>query len=451
MIIIKNGYLVTPTEIFTADILLKDGKIAGIGDNLSDSDAKIIDAKGKYILPGGIDVHTHMALPFGGTISADDFENGTKAAAFGGVTTIIDFAMQAKGDSLSQTLNDRLKVAADSYIDYGMHISITDLTQDVMDEIPQTIKNGVPTFKLFMTYTNLVVDDYTLFNAIKLVGNNNGRISVHAENYSMITKSVENLLANNCTAPKYHAISRPDYVEAEAVARACMWAEETNSPLYIVHLSSAKGLTKIMESRNRGGKIFCETCPQYLMLTTDNYEEENFGGAKYVMSPPLRSKVDNEFLWSGISKGEIQVIGSDHCPFNMQQKEMGLNSFASIPNGGPGVETSLMILHSEGVLKNRITLNKMVEIMSQNPAKLFGLGNKGSLTVGKDADIVIFDAHKEVVFSKDTLHSNIDYSVYDGLKITGMPVTTISKGKILCDNDTFFGVKGQGEYLQRKI
>jgi len=452
MYIIKNGLIVTPNSTFKADVLVKDGVIQAIGEDLSCDGAEIIDAAGKYVLPGGIDVHTHMALPFGGTISADDFGDGTKSAAFGGITTIVDFAIQPKGQTLKQTIVNRRAEADDKVcIDYGIHVAITDLTDEIMEEMVDVIKDGCPTFKLFMTYPGLAVDDYTLFNALKKATENGGMIGVHAENLNLITRYTEKLLAAGCTEPLYHEVSRPDYVEAEAVSRAIMWAEETGSKLYVVHLSTEKGLNRIKESRAKGYSIMCETCPQYLLLTKESYKEENFGGAKYVMSPPLRSEIDNEALWKGLASGNVQIVGSDHCPFTMEQKKLGKDSFAKIPNGAPGTETIMMLLHSEGVLKGKITLNKMVEVISYNPAKIFGLGAKGAIEVGKDADIVIFDPDAKKKLSASTLHSMSDYTPFDGIEITGVPIITMSRGKIVCDNGKFTGEKGWGKFIKRKI
>lgn len=451
MHLIKNGTIVTPLSQYKADVLIKDGCIQSIGENLCCDYALIIDASDKYVLPGGIDVHTHMALPFGGTVSSDDFEYGTKAAAFGGITTIVDFAIQAKGQSLTETISKRRAEADNKVcIDYGLHLAITDLTPSVMEEIVTTIDYGCPTFKLFMTYS-FAVDDFTLFHALKKAQENGGMISVHAENLNMITRNTKMLLDKGCTAPIYHAESRPDYVEAEAISRATMWAEETGASLYVVHLSSAKGLDKIRESRSRGGKILCETCPQYLILSKDNYLEENFGGAKYVMSPPLREKHNNEILWNGLNSGDIQIIGSDHCPFTLADKNMGIGSFDKIPNGAPGVETSMMLLYSEGVLKNRISINKMVEVLSFNPAKIFGLNTKGAIEVGKDADIVIFDPQAKKTLSHKTLHTQNDYSPYEGMDITGIPLVTMSRGKVVCNNGKFTGDTTWGKFISRKL
>lgn len=452
MYLIKNGVIVTPISTFKADVLVKDGIIQAIGKNLCSDGSEVIDASGKYVLPGGIDIHTHMALPFGGTVAIDDFADGTKSAAFGGITTIVDFAIQPKGQSLAETVKKRREEADDKvYIDYGLHVAITDLTSDIMEEMVDIIKDGCPTFKLFMTYPGLAVDDYTLFHALKKATENGGMIGVHAENLNLIVKNTEELLANGCTEPLYHEVSRPDYVEAEAVSRAIMWAAQTGSKLYVVHLSSKKGLELIRAARSRGEKVWSETCPQYLLLTKESYKEPGFGGAKYVMSPPLRSECDNEALWQGLANGDIQWIGSDHCPFTMKQKELGKDSFAKIPNGAPGVETSMMLLYSEGVLKGKITLNKLVEVMSYNPAKLFGMESKGAIETGKDADIVIFDPNAKKTLTPSTLHSLSDYTPFEGLEVTGVPVMTLSKGKIICNNGQFTGEKGWGKYLKRKL
>ena len=452
MHLIKNGTVVTPVSMFKADVLVKDGIIQAIGKDLCADGVEIIDAEGKYVLPGAIDVHTHMALPFGGTIAVDDFAEGTKSAAFGGITTIIDFAIQPKGQSLAETVAKR-REEADSkvYIDYGLHVAITDLTDAIMEEMIDIIKDGIPTFKLFMTYPGLAVDDYTLFHALKKASENGGMIGVHAENMNLIVKNTEALLARGYTEPYYHAVSRPEYVESEAIGRAIMWAAETGSKLYVVHLSTEKGLNLIKDARSRGEKVLCETCPQYLLLTEESYKEPGFAGAKYVMSPPLRHTSDNEALWEGLSSGDVQWVGSDHCPFTMEQKGLGKDSFAKIPNGAPGVETSLMLLYSEGVRKGRITLNKLVEVLCYNPSKLFGLSSKGAVEVGKDADIVLLDPDKKMTLSVSTLHSLSDYTPFDGLEVTGVPVMTMSKGKIICDNGVFKGENGWGKYLKRKL
>lgn len=451
MYIFKNANIVDIDKTYRADVLVQNGKVSKIQENIIESDAEIIDVAGKYLLPGCIDVHTHMELPSAGTISSDDFESGTIAAAFGGVTTIVDFASQEEGLSLTDAINKR-KAEADGkvVIDYGLTLAITEYSQKVFEEIPEVIKMGCPTFKLFMTY-DFSVDDYTLFNVMKRVDECGGMVNVHAENKSLITGNVKRLLSEGKTEPKYHEVSRPDYVEAEAVCRASILAEEANSKLYVVHLSSGKGLGMIRDSRKRGGKVLAETCLQYLVLSKEKYSEAGFGGSKYVMSPPLRAKKDNEELWYGLANGDIQVIGSDHCPFTLGDKKLGLHRFDKIPNGAPGVETSLMLLYSEGVLKNRITLNKLVEVFAYNPAKIFGLKNKGSIEVGKDADIVVFDPNVKRTVSYKNLHTKNDYSPYEGVEVVGVPVLTMSRGEIICEGDKLIGKAGRGKFIKREI
>lgn len=450
-LLIKGGKVVFGGEVKEADILVKGSTIAAVGPGLDAGDAEVIEAGGKFILPGAIDVHTHMQLPFGGTVSADDFANGTKAAAFGGVTTIIDFAIQAKGEALRETVSKR-RAEADGkvYIDYGLHVAITDLTDDIMAEIPSVIEAGCPSFKLFMTYQGLAVDDGTLYFALKTANEAGGMVGVHAENMTIIERMINKLLAEGKTEPMYHEVSRPVIAEAEAVSRAIMLAGDTGSRLYIFHLSSRPGLEKIREARQKGAPVFAETCPQYLMLSRDNYREPDFRGARYVMSPPLRGKEDQDALWAGLADGTLQAVGSDHCPFRTEQKKMGESAFNKIPNGGPGVETLLPILYSEGVGKGRLKLERLAEVTSTGPAKLFGLyPKKGAVLPGSDADLVIIDPDKEVVLSPGTLHMNVDYTLYEGLKTKGYPVATISRGKVICKNGEFYGSRGDGEFISR--
>jgi len=452
MILIQNGTLVTPVSTFRADLLIEGEKIKAVGKGLKAPGAEIVDAKGLYVLPGAIDVHTHMEMPFGGTVSADSFIDGSLAAAMGGVTSFIDFAIQPKGQSLSQTLENHQALAHNRvYVDYAFHLAVTDLTDSVLAEIPGVIRSGFPTFKLFMTYPNLAVDDYTLFQVLKSTAEHNGLVSVHAENLSMITKGVSALLAEGKTSPEYHEVSRPDYVEAEAVARAILWAQEAKSRLYIVHLSSKKGLELIEAAQRKGLPILAETCPQYLTLTKDAYLEPDFGGAKYVMSPPLRAKADNLALWKGLADGSIQTLGSDHCPFTMAQKKMGLNDFSKIPNGAPGIETILMLLHTHGVKKGKMTWNKLVEVTASNPAKIFGLSQKGSLDPGKDADIVLFDPQKKKVLGAQSLHTKSDISPYEGWEVTGVTVATLVRGEFVVKNGTLVGSVTHGKLQKRSL
>ncbi len=449
-LVIRNGTIVTASDVFKADVGISGEKITAIGHGLTGE--REIDAEGKLVFPGMIDPHVHMALPFGGTVSADDFKDGTVAAACGGVTTIIDFAIQAKGKSLAETVEARRAEAdPDVCIDYGLHPAITDFTPEVLAEVPEMIAAGMPTFKLFMTYEGWAVDDGTLFATLEAAGANGGMVGVHAENYKLLMYLIERLVAEGKTAPRYHAESRPDFCEAEAVARAILWAEQTNSPLYFFHLSSRAGLEYIIASRDRGFPIYAETCTQYLLLTDERYDEPDFGGAKYVMSPPLRKEADQKALWRGLATGDIQVVGSDHCPFTMEQKRLGEEVFTKIPNGAPGVETTLPLLYSEGVGKGRISLNRLVEVFSTNPAKLFGLyPEKGTIAVGTDADLVIFDPDREVTISVENLHMKADYTPYEGMKVKGYPVITISRGEVICEHGQFKGEAGRGRFIARK-
>jgi dihydropyrimidinase len=451
MLLIKNGTLVTPVTTFRADLLVEGEKIKAVGKGLTAPGAEVVDAKGLYVLPGAIDVHTHMEMPFGGTVSADSFLDGSLAAAMGGVTSFIDFAIQPKGKSLGQTLEDHAGLARGRvYVDYAFHLAVTDLTASVLREIPAVIKNGFPTLKLFMTYPAMAVDDYTLFQVLKSAAEHNGMVSVHAENLSMITGAVADLLAQGKTAPEYHEASRPDYVEAEAISRAILWAEEAGSRLYVVHLSTKKGLALIRAARQKGLSILAETCPQYLTLTKEAYREPQFGGAKYVMSPPLRAKADNDALWKGLADGTVQTVASDHCPFTMDQKKLGIHDFSKIPNGAPGIETILMLLFSQGVKKGRLTLNQLVQVTSANPAKIFGLPQKGGLEPGKDADIVLFDPGKEKVLGARTLHTKSDLSPFEGWEVKGVPVTTLVRGAFVVKDGVLVGAPDHGK-LQKRI
>lgn len=446
--VIKGGLIVSPQGRYRADVLVRDGKIAAIGDGLSGDES--LDATGKYLFPAGVDAHTHMAMPFGGTVSCDDFADGTVASAFGGVGTIVDFAIQAKGQSLADTIKaKRLDADGKVYVDYGLHIAITDMNPAILAEMPAMIAQGVPTFKCFMTYPGLAVDDYTLFQALKTASSNGGRVSVHAENLSLIVSGVAALLAEGKRDPYFHALSRPDYVEAEAVSRAITWAEAAGAELFIVHLSSAAGLALVKAAQARGVRVLAETCPQYLALDEECYKEPNFGGAKYVMSPPLRKKPDQDALWRGLADGSLSTVGSDHCPFTMEQKKMGLGDFSKIPNGAPGTETILPILYSEGVLKGRISLERMVDVFSAGPAKVFGLSSKGAIEPGRDADIVVFDPNAAWSLDPEQLHTKAGYSPYAGLGVKGRVDSLMVRGALVVKGGELRGQPGYGKFMAR--
>lgn len=449
--IIRNGTIVTATDIFKGDIGIKDGKINKIGMELEEEGEKIIDAKGKYIFPGGIDPHTHLDMPFGGTFSSDNFETGTIAAACGGTTTIVDFAVQPKDKDLKETAEIwREKSDGKAVIDYGIHMNITHIDDEILNEIPFMIKEGYPSFKVFMTYKGMRVDDGTLFKTLKKVSENGGLTCVHAENFHIIECNVEILLKEGKTAPKYHAISRGSLVEGEAVGRAINIAKMAEAPLYIVHNTCKEAVFEIARAREEEYPIMGETCTQYLLLSEDEYYKEGFEGAKCVMSPPLRSKDNFKYLWKAIRNNTLQVVATDHCPFFMKQKELGKDSFDKIPNGAPGIELRMALLYTYGVLKNEININKFVEVTSTNAAKIYGMyPKKGTIAVGSDADLVIFNPDKEIEVTVDILHENVDYTPYEGFKLKGFPEVTLSRGEIIAKNGKFVGEIGRGEFIKR--
>src|SRR5687767_4934985 len=452
-ILIKGGTIVTATDQYVGDVFVEGEKITTIGTALGMNADRVIDAKGKFVLPGGIDVHTHMDMPFGGTTSADDFESGTIAAAFGGTTTIVDFAIQYKGQTLHHAWETWMKKAErKAAIDYGFHMIITDLSDQVETEMDAMVKEGVTSFKLFMAYPGVfMLDDGSIFRAMRRTGKNGGTICMHAENGGVIDVLVKEALANGQTAPKYHALTRPARAEGEATHRAIALAEMANVPVYIVHLSAAEALDMVTEARDRGLPAYAETCPQYLFLSYENYEEPGFEGAKYVMSPPLRPKETQARLWRGLAFNDLQAISTDHCPFCMkEQKTLGEGDFSKIPNGAPGIETRMSLVYDGGVRTGRISLNRFVELTSTSPAKIFGLfPRKGTIAPGSDADIVVFDPEKQVTLSVTTLHMKVDYNPYEGRQVTGAPETVISRGRVIVDGGQFTGRAGAGEFLKR--
>ncbi len=455
--LIKNGTIVTAVDQYTGDVLIEDEKIAVIGISLDIPPAnvdKVIDASGKYVLPGGIDVHTHMDMPFGGATSADDFETGTRAAAFGGTTTIVDFAIQYRGQTLHSAWETWAKKAEGrAVVDYGFHMIITELNDQVEGEMDALVRQGITSFKLFMAYPGVfMLDDGSIFKALLRTGKNGGTICMHAENGGVIDVLVQRALAEGKTAPKYHALTRPARAEAEATHRAIALAEIADVPIYIVHLSAAEALEMVTEARDRGLPAFAETCPQYLFLSYDNYEEPDFGGAKYVMSPPLRDKAKQDHLWRGLAFNDLQCISTDHCPFCMKEKRLGENDFSKIPNGAPGVETRMSLVYDGGVRPGRISLNRFVELTSTSPAKIFGLfPRKGTIAPGSDADIVVFDPNRTITLAAKTLHMNCDYNPYEGRQVTGATDTVLSRGRLVIENGAFVGRKGAGSFLKRAI
>jgi dihydropyrimidinase len=452
-LLIKNGIVVTATDIYEGDVFVDGEKIAVIGSSLKMNADRVIDAKRKYVLPGGIDVHTHLDMPFGGTTSADDFESGTVAAAHGGTTCVVDFAIQYKGQTLHHAWETWMKKAdGKAAIDYGFHMIITDISDQVEGEMDALVRQGVTSFKLFMAYPGVfMLDDASIFRALLRTGRNGGTICMHAENGGVIDVLVKKALAEGKTAPKYHALTRPARAEAEATHRAIALAEIADVPIYIVHLSAAEALEMVTEARDRGLPAFAETCPQYLFLSYDNYEEPGFEGAKYVMSPPLRPKETQERLWRGLAFNDLQAISTDHCPFCMkEQKVLGKGDFSKIPNGAPGIETRMSLVYDGGVRPGRISLNRFVELTSTSPAKIFGLfPRKGTIAPGSDADIVVFDPEKKVRLSAKTLHMKVDYNPYEGREVVGATDTVISRGRVVIDGGTFVGRPGSGSFIKR--
>ena len=457
-VLIKNGRVITAVDDYLADIFIKNETVTLIGNKLEIEADEIIDASGKYLFPGGLDPHTHLDMPFGGTTSADDFETGTLAAAHGGTTTLIDFAIQSKGHSTLEALDTwHAKADGKTAIDYGFHMIVTDLEDNRVHEMKMLANAGVTSYKLFMAYPGvLYVDDGTIYRAMRKAGEDGTVVCMHAENGIVIDEIVKQALAKGKTEPKYHAITRPTRMEAEGVHRAISIAEVAQVPIYIVHLSSSDALEQVMLARNRGVHAFAETCPQYLFLDDSYYDQEGFEGAKYVMTPALREKWNQDELWKGLKFGDLQSIATDHCPFCFKdQKMLGIDDFSKIPNGGPGVENRMSLVFNGGVNSGRISLNKFVELTSTAAAKTFGLfPKKGTIAVGSDADIVIFDPNRTETISVNntcTHHMNVDYNTYEGFEVTGFTETVLSRGKVIIDNCEYVGKKGDGHFLKRGL
>jgi len=457
-ILIKNGRVITAVDNYMGDVFIENETVALIGKNLEMEADEVIDASGKYLFPGGLDPHTHLDMPFGGTTSADDFETGTLAAAHGGTTTLIDFAIQTKGKSTLEALDTwHAKAEGKTAIDYGFHMIVTDLDDNRVHEMKMLADDGVTSYKLFMAYPGvLYVDDGTIYRAMRKAGEDGTVVCMHAENGIVIDEIVKQALAEGKTAPKYHALTRPTRMEAEGVHRAISIAEVAQVPVYIVHLSSSDALEQVMLARNRGVHAFAETCPQYLFLDHSYYEQEGFEGAKYVMTPALREKWNQDELWKGLRFGDLQSISTDHCPFCFKdQKMLGIDDFSKIPNGGPGVENRMSLVFNGGVNSGRISLNKFVELTSTAAAKTFGLfPKKGTIAVDSDADIVIFDPNRKETISVNntcTHHMNVDYNAYEGFEVTGFTETVLSRGKVIIKDCEYVGKKGDGQFLKRGL
>ena len=453
--IIRGRTIVTASDTTLGDVGIVGDKIVAIASELNaENAARVIDATGRYVMPGGIDVHTHLDMPFGGTKSVDDFESGTIAAAHGGTTTLIDFAIQYKGQTLRHAFDTWMaKADRKAAIDYAFHCIITELNDAHVEEMGALVREGVPSFKLFMAYPGVfMLDDASIFRAMLAAAKYGGMICMHAENGGAIDVIVQRALAEGKRAPKYHALTRPTTAEAEATSRAIALAEMAGAPVYIVHLSCNDALEKVREARDRGLAAYAETCPQYLYLSLENMDAPGFEGAKYVFTPPLREKWNQEKLWQGLAKDTLQVVSTDHCPFCFkEQKELGRDDFTKIPNGGPGIENRMSLVFSGGVNGGRFSVNRFVQLVSTAPAKLFGLyPRKGTIAVGSDADIVVFDPNEEMVISASTHHMRVDYSMFEGIRVKGVAKVVLSRGRVIVENGEFKGRAGSGEFIKRR-
>jgi dihydropyrimidinase len=453
-LLIQNGTVVTAAATFAADVLIEGSTIREVRAGIPADGHTTVDASGLLVLPGGVDAHTHLDMPFGGTTSADDFETGTRAAAIGGTTTIVDFAIQARGTKMRGALDTWWKKAeGKACIDYGLHMIVTDLGSSGLEDMDDMVREGVASFKLFMAYPNvLMVDDATIFKALQQTAKNGALICMHAENGSVIDVIVQQALAEGKTAPVYHALTRPTIAEAEAVQRAIAMSEMAGAPVYIVHLSSEDALNQVREARDRGLPAFAETCPQYLLLSLeDQMPGKSFEEAKYVFTPPLREKKNQAKLWDGLKDDHLQVVSTDHCPFCFaDQKALGKDDFTKIPNGGPGIENRMQLIHHHGVNSGRLSLNRFVEITATAPARIFGMyPRKGTIAAGSDADIVLWDPTAEHTISAATHNMRVDYSMFEGFKVRGNARKVYSRGELVVDGGKFVGKAGRGKYLRR--
>jgi len=452
-LLIRNGTIVTATDQYHADVLVEDEKISAIAATLNVGADRVIDAEGCYLFPGGIDAHTHMELPFMGTHASDSFHSGTLAGLHGGTTTIIDFAIQTQGDSLESAIGEwHRKADGHAAGDYAFHCAVTDFNENTRQEIPRVInEHGINSFKTFMAYKGaLMVDDRQMFELMKELVKHGGIITTHAENGDMVDHLVQKFLAEGKTEPRYHVLSRPPICEAEASGRVIDLAYQAECPLYIVHMTCEESLARVKAATLRHQKVHAETCVQYLLLDDSLYFQEGFEGAKVVMSPPLRKPKDQEALWAAINQNLVQHVATDHCPFCSDQKEMGIDNFSKIPNGAPGIEHRVELMYSEGVHQGRISLNKFVEVTSTLAAKIFGLfPRKGTIAVGSDADIIVFDPERKHTISADTHHMRVDYSAYEGWEVQGKCRTTILRGTVAVDDGLACVDEGFGNYLPR--
>src|SRR6187431_1668560 len=453
--LITDGLIVTADGSQAADVLVDGETIAAIGADLADAGItadQTIDAAGRWVIPGGIDVHTHMELPFGGTFAKDTFETGTRAAAFGGTTTVVDFAVQTRGQSLRDGLDAwHEKAEGNAVADYGFHMIMSDVNDGTLKEMDSLVAEGVPDFKLFTAYPGVFYsDDGAIFRAMQQTAKNGGLIMMHAENGMAIDVVAAELVEEGKTDPYYHGVARYPIFEGEATNRVIRLAQVAGVPVYIVHLSAIEALNEVRRARDEGLPAYAETCPQYLFLTLDDLGN-GFEGAKFVCSPPLRPAEHAPELWKGLAKDDLQVVSTDHCPFDFHgQKALGRGDFRKVPNGLPGVEDRVNLMHSGGVIAGHLTPNRWVEVISAAPARMFGLeGRKGVVAVGADADLVIYDPNAKHTISAKTHHMNVDYSCYEGREVVGRSEIVLSRGKVIVDGDEWLGAAGDGRFLKR--
>jgi dihydropyrimidinase len=453
-VLIRGGRIITAADDYVADVYVEDEAVSLIGESLDVQADRIIDASGKYVLPGGVDPHTHLDMPFGGTTTIDDFESGHTAAAFGGTTCHVDFIIQPKGATFGQALEEwHSKREGKALIDNGFHMAVTDLVEGgTLEELATLPDQGVTSYKLFMAYKGaIMVDDETLFRVMQVAADTGALVMVHAEHGDSIDVLVKQALAEGKTEPKYHALTRPPETEGEATNRAIQLARVAGCKLYVVHVSCKESVDPIALAREKGWDVWGETCTQYFFVDYTFLERPNFEGAKYVYTPPPRPKENQEVLWAAVRSDVLSVISTDHCAFLWDgQKTLGKDDFSKIPNGGPGLENRLQMIHEFGVRTGRISLNRMVELLSTNPARYFGLHpRKGTIAVGSDADIVIFDPEKKVTISAATQHSKTDYNLYEGTEVTGSPEIVLLRGQVLVDGDQLVAEPGVGQFVRR--
>lgn len=445
-LLIKNGTVVSDSESYKADVAVCNGKITQIGLNIIPTEnTKVIDAEGMMVLPGAIDAHTHLAMPFGGTISSDDYFAGTRAAACGGTTTVFDFVLQDFGETMVDAVKRRDALCAPvAAVDYSYHVAVKDVSGDLLDSIEDAVRFGVPSFKVFMVY-DFGVTDGVFYKVLKKAKECGALIGVHAENNEMVNMLTEQYLSEGKTSAWYHYKSRPEFVEAEADIRAIQWAKALDVPLYIVHLANKEGVKAVTAAKDEGYKIYAETCPQYLEFNCDVYKRED--GRNFVCSPPMKGEESREALWKAISRGDIDTIATDHCPFQSYEKDWGKDDFTKIPNGCAGIENMYPYMLS-AANEGKITYEKAVELCSANPARIFGCRDKGSISVGKDADIVIYNPNTEFTITNDKMHSDCDHTIWEGITLKGYPEQTYSRGRLVYDHGEFVGEKGWGSFVK---